>query len=159
MSGKPHLVLGILWQIIRMGLFANIDLALNPSKFNTLFHGSNVFKIWKLCWWMAKNCPIWMPLDLKNFYSVGSTITLLEPATTNLLVTLEKTSRTQRLTYTYCHKFSQMSWTHACIQMSWYVKSKLRSTDIISKLFLVVLILWPDSQTSTVKLRTCTPYL
>ena len=32
MSGKPHLVLGILWQIIRMGLFANIDLALNPSK-------------------------------------------------------------------------------------------------------------------------------
>jgi len=33
MSGKPHLVLGILWQIIRMGLFANIDLALNPSKF------------------------------------------------------------------------------------------------------------------------------
>ena len=32
MAGKPHLVLGILWQIIRMGLFANIDLALNPSK-------------------------------------------------------------------------------------------------------------------------------
>ena len=32
MEGRPHLVLGILWQIIRMGLFANIDLALNPSK-------------------------------------------------------------------------------------------------------------------------------
>lgn len=31
MAGKPHLVLGILWQIIRMGLFANIDLALNPN--------------------------------------------------------------------------------------------------------------------------------
>jgi hypothetical protein len=31
MEGRPHLVLGILWQIIRMGLFANIDLALNPN--------------------------------------------------------------------------------------------------------------------------------
>ena len=32
MEGRQHLILGILWQIIRMGLFANIDLALNPSK-------------------------------------------------------------------------------------------------------------------------------
>ena len=40
MEGRPHLVLGILWQIIRMGLFANIDLALNPSKlpsYTTIF--------------------------------------------------------------------------------------------------------------------------
>ena len=36
LEGRPHLVLGILWQIIRMGLFANIDLALNPSKLNLL---------------------------------------------------------------------------------------------------------------------------
>ena len=45
MEGRPHLVLGILWQIIRMGLFANIDLALNPSKLpsnTTIFLSSEI---------------------------------------------------------------------------------------------------------------------
>lgn len=34
LESRQHLILGLLWQIIRMGLFANIDLALNPSKKN-----------------------------------------------------------------------------------------------------------------------------
>jgi len=42
MSGKPHLVLGILWQIIRMGLFANIDLALNPNLKALLMDGEEL---------------------------------------------------------------------------------------------------------------------
>ena len=121
MSGKPHLVLGILWQIIRMGLFANIDLALNPSKSRYLFHASNIFKTWRPYSWTAKNCLIWTPLDLKNYYFDGSTIILPELVTTSRSVTSEKTSRTRRLTYTYCHKFSQMNWTHVYTQMLWYV--------------------------------------
>ncbi|KAL1763016.1 plastin-3 isoform x2, partial [Sigmodon hispidus] len=28
-AGKPHLVLGLLWQIVKIGLFADIDLSRN----------------------------------------------------------------------------------------------------------------------------------
>jgi len=42
LEGRPHLVLGILWQIIRMGLFANIDLALNPNLKALLMDGEEL---------------------------------------------------------------------------------------------------------------------
>ena len=48
MEGRPHLVLGILWQIIRMGLFANIDLALNPSKLPPTLIFFSVTPLWTL---------------------------------------------------------------------------------------------------------------
>lgn len=31
-EGKPHLVLGLLWQIIKIGLFADIELSRNEGK-------------------------------------------------------------------------------------------------------------------------------
>lgn len=31
MEGKPHLVLGLLWQIIKIGLFADIELSRNEG--------------------------------------------------------------------------------------------------------------------------------
>ncbi len=31
MAGKPHLVLGLLWQIIKIGLFADIELSRNEG--------------------------------------------------------------------------------------------------------------------------------
>lgn len=31
MEGKPHLVLGLLWQIIKIGLFADIELSRNDG--------------------------------------------------------------------------------------------------------------------------------
>ena len=54
MEGRPHLVLGILWQIIRMGLFANIDLALNPSKLPSLMAHQALFSV----------TPLWTLLNL-----------------------------------------------------------------------------------------------
>lgn len=33
-EGKPHLVLGLLWQIIKIGLFADIELSRNEGKGN-----------------------------------------------------------------------------------------------------------------------------
>lgn len=35
-AGTPHLVLGLLWQIIKIGLFANIELSKNEGQTNTL---------------------------------------------------------------------------------------------------------------------------
>ena len=32
MAGKPHLVLGLLWQIIKIGLFADIEISRNEGK-------------------------------------------------------------------------------------------------------------------------------
>lgn len=32
MAGKPHLVLGLLWQIIKVGLFADIELSRNEGQ-------------------------------------------------------------------------------------------------------------------------------
>lgn len=31
-EGKPHLVLGLLWQIIKVGLFADIEISRNEGK-------------------------------------------------------------------------------------------------------------------------------
>lgn len=33
-EGKPHLVLGLLWQIIKVGLFADIEISRNEGKSN-----------------------------------------------------------------------------------------------------------------------------
>lgn len=32
MAGKPHLVLGLLWQIIKVGLFADIEISRNEGQ-------------------------------------------------------------------------------------------------------------------------------
>lgn len=32
MAGKPHLVLGLLWQVIKVGLFADIELSRNEGQ-------------------------------------------------------------------------------------------------------------------------------
>ena len=32
-EGKPHLVLGLLWQIIKIGLFADIELSKNEGRY------------------------------------------------------------------------------------------------------------------------------
>ena len=37
MAGKPHLVLGLLWQIIKIGLFADIEISRNEGQ-NTHTH-------------------------------------------------------------------------------------------------------------------------
>lgn len=36
-AGKPHLVLGLLWQIIKIGLFADIELSRNEGNGTQLF--------------------------------------------------------------------------------------------------------------------------
>lgn len=36
MAGTPHLVLGLLWQIIKIGLFADIELSRNEGQSRTL---------------------------------------------------------------------------------------------------------------------------
>lgn len=44
-EGKPHLVLGLLWQIIKIGLFANIELSRNEGTICTRMHcGTEVRK-------------------------------------------------------------------------------------------------------------------
>lgn len=37
-AGKPHLVLGLLWQIIKIGLFADIELSRNEGTGKKLMH-------------------------------------------------------------------------------------------------------------------------
>ena len=69
MEGRPHLVLGILWQIIRMGLFANIDLALNPSKLpsSTIFCDTliDVFKP-RLSYYPGQFKKTFADLEIRN---------------------------------------------------------------------------------------------
>lgn len=33
MAGKPHLVLGLLWQVIKVGLFADIEITRNEGQY------------------------------------------------------------------------------------------------------------------------------
>ncbi|KAM3594581.1 uncharacterized protein V6R79_010127 [Siganus canaliculatus] len=42
MAGKPHLVLGLLWQIIKVGLFADIEIRRNEDLINLLFEGEHL---------------------------------------------------------------------------------------------------------------------
>lgn len=48
LESRQHLILGLLWQIIRMGLFANIDLALNPNLKALLMDGEELADLDKL---------------------------------------------------------------------------------------------------------------
>ncbi|KAK7098895.1 plastin-2-like [Littorina saxatilis] len=41
-AGKPHLVLGLLWQIIRIGLLSDINLAHHPGLVNLLLEGESI---------------------------------------------------------------------------------------------------------------------
>lgn len=36
-AGKPHLVLGLLWQIIKIGLFADIEISRNEGSYTCMF--------------------------------------------------------------------------------------------------------------------------
>uniref|UniRef100_A0A1I8AP80 Ca2+-binding actin-bundling protein n=1 Tax=Steinernema glaseri TaxID=37863 RepID=A0A1I8AP80_9BILA len=47
-KGKPHLVLGLLWQIIRIGLFSHIDLHHVPGLFRLLREGETLDDLRKL---------------------------------------------------------------------------------------------------------------
>ncbi|XP_061581885.1 plastin-3-like [Cololabis saira] len=47
-EGKPHLVLGLLWQIIKIGLFANIDLSRNEAMSALLEEGESLEEMMKL---------------------------------------------------------------------------------------------------------------
>jgi len=47
-EGKPHLVLGLVWQIIRAGLVAKIDLKLHPELFRLLNEGETIEDLIKL---------------------------------------------------------------------------------------------------------------
>ncbi|KHJ40753.1 hypothetical protein D918_09195 [Trichuris suis] len=47
-KGKPHLVLGLLWQIIRIGLFNQIDLVHVPGLFRLLNEGENISDLQRL---------------------------------------------------------------------------------------------------------------
>jgi len=44
-EGKPHLVLGLLWQIIKVGLFADIEISRNEGKSNASSGGTWTSKI------------------------------------------------------------------------------------------------------------------
>ena len=46
--GKPHLVLGLLWQIIRIGLFNQITLEHCPGLANLLEDGEKIEELMKL---------------------------------------------------------------------------------------------------------------
>lgn len=47
-AGKPHLVLGLLWQIIRIGLFNQITLEHCPGLANLLEDGEKIEELMKL---------------------------------------------------------------------------------------------------------------
>ncbi|XP_075873776.1 plastin-1 [Nelusetta ayraudi] len=42
MAGKPHLVLGLLWQIIKVGLFADIEISRNEALISLLLEGESL---------------------------------------------------------------------------------------------------------------------
>ncbi|XP_015230749.1 plastin-1 [Cyprinodon tularosa] len=42
MAGKPHLVLGLLWQIIKVGLFADIEISRNEGLISILMEGEDI---------------------------------------------------------------------------------------------------------------------
>lgn len=42
-EGKPHLVLGLLWQIIKIGLFADIELSRNEGMYTHSLCCTNMF--------------------------------------------------------------------------------------------------------------------
>lgn len=47
-EGKPHLVLGLLWQVIKIGLFADIELSKNEGKRSSsgpLLQGRSIAKV------------------------------------------------------------------------------------------------------------------
>ncbi|XP_076604420.1 plastin-1 [Chaetodon auriga] len=45
MAGKPHLVLGLLWQIIKVGLFADIEISKNEGLINLLIDGEHLDRL------------------------------------------------------------------------------------------------------------------
>jgi plastin-1 len=47
-EGKPHLVLGLMWQIIKMGLYQNISLKENPNLIRLLEEGEDLRTFMKL---------------------------------------------------------------------------------------------------------------
>ncbi|XP_061690935.1 plastin-3-like isoform X1 [Syngnathoides biaculeatus] len=69
-EGKPHLVLGLLWQIIKIGLFADIELSRNEAIAALLVEGESLEELMKLS-------PEELLLRWANFHlkKVGMTLT------------------------------------------------------------------------------------
>ncbi|KAK7895601.1 hypothetical protein WMY93_020926 [Mugilogobius chulae] len=68
-EGKPHLVLGLLWQIIRIGLFANIELSRNEALAALLEEGETLEDLMRLS--PEELLLRWMNFHLKK---VGITV-------------------------------------------------------------------------------------
>lgn len=68
-EGKPHLVLGLLWQIIRIGLFANIELSKNEALAALLEEGESLEDLLRLS--PEELLLRWMNFHLKK---VGITV-------------------------------------------------------------------------------------
>ncbi|KAL1764840.1 plastin-3 isoform X2, partial [Sigmodon hispidus] len=64
-AGKPHLVLGLLWQIVKIGLFADIDLSRNEALAALLRDGETLEELMKLS-------PKELLLRLANFHVENS---------------------------------------------------------------------------------------
>jgi len=63
-EGRPHLILGLLWQIIKIGLSAKIDIAVHPELFRLLKDGESLDEMLKL---PAEQILIrWMNYHLKE---------------------------------------------------------------------------------------------
>nr|XP_057919380.1 plastin-3-like isoform X2 [Doryrhamphus excisus] len=69
-EGKPHLVLGLLWQIIKIGLFADIELSRNEAIAALLEEGESLEELMKLS--PEELLLRWANFHLKN---VGITLT------------------------------------------------------------------------------------
>src|SRR5690348_11417577 len=48
-EGREHLVLGLVWQIIKIGLFAKVDLKHHPELFRLLEKGETLEDLMKVC--------------------------------------------------------------------------------------------------------------
>ena len=49
LEGREHLVLGLVWQIIKIGLFAKVDLKHHPELFRLLEQGETLDDLLKVC--------------------------------------------------------------------------------------------------------------
>jgi len=85
MAGKPHLVLGLLWQIIKVGLFADIAISGNGQFTHTHTH-TQVYliksvkltarvclQVWSAFWPIARIWTIWCLSPRRTGCSAGST--------------------------------------------------------------------------------------
>lgn len=63
-EGRPHIILGVIWQIIKVALMANIDLTHHPELFRLLEEGEDINDLLKLT--PEKLLMRWLNYHLKN---------------------------------------------------------------------------------------------